>query len=370
MTNNSADYVLGIMSGSSLDGIDLAVCKIRKDKSISCDLLSSDFISFPKKLRETLLRFKDFKLEGMEELNVWFTKFVAQSISKFLTQQKYETDYISFHGHTLLHRPEKSYSFQLGSGGLLAALTNLPVICDYRTIDIGLGGTGAPLAPLVDTILHSDCDFSINLGGIANITSLSSKRIIAFDICPCNQILNWLSGFEGLEYDPEGQIASSGVIDYHLFEILSSNDFQAKSYPKSLDNEWISNNIKTLFTEPEKHVKNYLRTTVYWISVEIKKAIRMVISKEQTGKENYSCLIAGGGTHNTFLVSEMKQILKEINTNLIIPDREIIDYKEAILMSLLGFCRKNNIVNTFKDVTGASRDSIGGAIYQGVSKYI
>jgi anhydro-N-acetylmuramic acid kinase len=370
MSKIESDGVLGIMSGSSLDGLDFAICNIENSAELRCKLIYSRGFALPHHLKYRLSNFKDLDVEGILTLEVDFTQIVAKGVNEILDLQEYPIDYISFHGHTLIHHPEKGFSFQLGNGGLLAALTGLPVICDFRSTDVGLGGTGAPLAPLVDKYLFSEFDFSLNLGGIANITSIKSDKLIAFDICPCNQILNWLAAFKNLEFDQDGILAASGELNQMLLDDLNKVDYQNLPYPKSLDNEWTQANFRPIITNNDSSLEDKLHTFTIWVSQQVERTIDEIILKEKLSKNTYSCLLAGGGTHNVFLVEALKKQLKPSNVELVVPEMKIIDFKEAMLMSLLGFCRKNNRINTFKDVTGATVDSIGGAIYQGINSKI
>jgi anhydro-N-acetylmuramic acid kinase len=348
--------VIGTMSGTSLDGLDIAHCTFELiNDSWSFKISSATTIPFPNQLRSKLA--KSTRLNGLElmKLNNELGNFIGNSTSEFIKENNidsYTIDCIASHGHTVFHQTEINLTTQIGNGANISTITKLPVICDFRSNDIALNGQGAPLVPIGDKNLFSEYDYCINLGGIANISFEENNQRIAFDICPVNIVMNKLSHELGKDYDKNGDIAKSGIIDNELLEKLNKLDYYQKLHPKSLGIEQIEDLVFPIINSSEILIEDKLRTFVEHIALQISKTIKTV---------NNKVLLTGGGTFNSFLI---ERINANTNNEIIIPSNQIIDFKEALIFAFLGVLRLRKEPNCLLSVTGATQNNIGGCIYQ------
>jgi anhydro-N-acetylmuramic acid kinase len=344
--------VIGVMSGTSLDGLDICYCSfsISKNKKWTYKINTATTIGISLELKTKLKNAITFSGLELAILNNEMGNFIGHSINQFIREHNINSiDFISSHGHTIFHQPEKKLTLQIGNGANISSITKYPVICDFRTSDLALNGNGAPLVPIGDQLLFAEYDYCLNLGGIANI-SYQEKERIAFDICPANMILNKLANELGKEYDKNGDFAKSGKIDNTLLVELNSIEYYQKSHPKSLGFEWVEQNIFPILKNYEISIEDKLRTFTEHIAQQISKQL----------KKDSTLLITGGGAFNHFLIQRLKKIS---DIKIIIPPDEIINFKEALLFGFLGVLRSRNEINSLKSVTGARFDNIGGCIY-------
>lgn len=341
--------ILGCMSGSSLDGLDLALCRFHSEYTY--DLVKSETISYSNEWVERLKNIQNLTHAECCLLEAEYTSYIATLIQGFVSGQT--VDYISSHGHTIVHHPEMGYSYQLGQGAYLVSKTAIPVISEFRLQDIAKGGQGAPIAPAVEKYLLPDYDAYLNLGGISNISIHKNDSIRAYDIGPCNQLLNALARLEGKTFDEGGALAKSGSVLNDLLDHSLSHVYYKNEAPKSLDNQFVVQEFVKPFLEHQGKNSDKLRTAV--------ELITLTITAET--EENNTVLATGGGALNTFLMTRLEEELQQKDNNLIIPEKEMVEFKEAILMALMGYLRISNKVNVFSSVTGASSDSIAGCIY-------
>ena len=348
--------VIGIMSGTSLDGLDICYASFIENTHWKFEINYASTIELPIELKKTLQ--KAISLDGLNLslLNNSMGDFIGDSVNHFISLnkiEKKEVDFISSHGHTIFHQPKKQLSLQIGNGANISSKTALPVVCDFRTSDIALNGNGAPLVPIGDQFLFSQYDSCVNLGGISNISYNKNSIRIAYDICPVNMVLNYLANKLSIEYDKDGKISESGKINAELLNQLNKLSYFNENPPKSLGYEWVNENVFPLLENKRITTPDLLRTftehIAHQISINIPK-----------GKS----LFTGGGTHNTFLMERIKGLS---NSEIIIPNKEIIDFKEALIFAFLGVLRWKNKVNTLKSVTGSNFDNIGGCIYNSLS---
>ncbi len=346
--------VVGLMSGSSLDGLDIVLIEFQgKDWT----LVKSDTIALPVQLVQALSSVCDQKAIALAHTEAAFSSFVSQALKAFIIDHT-DISVIGIHGHTVLHLPEIKTSWQLLNGGKVAAELGIPVVCDFRNQDLALGGQGTPMAVIADRDLYPGYDYYINLGGIANISYFDQSKWVAFDICPCNQVFNFFSKKMGLPYDNEGVIAKSGELNENLLTQLNSISFFHQDPPKSLDNSWIRNNFTKIASESELSIPDTLRTSVECIAAQIANCIVI---------QNAKILVTGGGSKNSFLIELMREHLVDKKSKIIIPDIQTVDYKEAILIAYCALLRLKNQVNFVPSATGADQASIGGALYQNPS---
>ncbi len=356
------------MSGSSLDGLDIAYCEFSVDKTAdnpidNWKLILSTTVPFTEMWVARLANLPSRTAYDFVKTNTFFSHYCGGMINEFIENNNLDVDFIASHGHTIFHYPDKRLTVQIGDGAALAAVTGLPVINDFRTHDIAINGEGTPIAPIADKLLFHGYDFYLNLGGIANISMPSNKGMIAFDICPANQILNALAKELDLEYDKDGLVARGGVIDNEFFETINEHPYYKKKYPKSLDNNQVYQMFTLAFLEAEGSWQNKLHTATQHIAFQIAKTLL-----EMSDGSEKTLFVSGGGAFNVFLLESIHNFAS--NIKIVIPDREIIMFKEAILMGLMGVLRAENIPNCLATVTGADQDTIGGAIYQGTKKML
>jgi anhydro-N-acetylmuramic acid kinase len=349
--NKKDVFAIGLMSGTSLDGVDLVHVKFKHDNYQDFEILSSETVSYSKKWKSTLQNAVNFSSDALKLLNVEYGVFLGSILNEFMTKNKIKNIcFIASHGHTVLHQPKKGITLQIGDGQIIANSTNQKVICDFRTQDVKLGGQGAPLVPIGDELLFSKYAYCLNLGGFSNISFRKEGKRIAFDICPVNIVLNQYANKLGLEYDASGEVASKGKLNKQLLDKLNEIDFYQQEPPKSLGLEWVKENIFPLIDALEDDISAILRTFVEHVAIQISKII----------KENNSILITGGGAFNSFL---MKRIENSIERTILLPDKELIDFKEALIFAFLGLLRVDNQVNCLCSVTGAKEDHSSGMIF-------
>jgi len=348
------DYlVIGIMSGTSLDGLDICLSEFHyTDKGWIFKIKDAITLAYGNELRDKLAQCHMYSAMEFLMFENEYGKFIADSIKAFLKNNKLQIDFIASHGHTIFHQPDKGFTCQIGSGAVISAITGIVTISDFRTLDVALGGQGAPLVPIGDEMLFSDYDYCLNLGGFANVSYEKSYSRIAFDICPVNIFINYMMQKNGKEYDMDGETARSGKIIPLFLDELNKLDFYRQPAPKSLGREWVEKKIYPLIENSVLPVEDILRTYYEHISFQISRIIGE--------KASADILVTGGGAHNTYL---LELIQKKISGKITIPDDKIIDYKEALIFGFLGVLRHRNEVNCLSSVTGARSDSSGGIIY-------
>ena len=345
--------VVGVMSGTSLDGIDLVYAIFQFDEKWGFKIEHAETVSYSKTWNDILSKLTSFSLLELHEIDENYTKLLAEEIQKFITKYEIEDiDAICSHGHTALHQPEKKLTYQIGNLPQLATLVNQKVVCDFRVQDVELGGQGAPLVPIGDKLLFSEYDFCLNLGGFANISSDINNERIAYDICPVNIVLNHYVKQLGFNYDDEGKIASTGSINQALLSQLNQIDFYNENPPKSLGLEWVNTIIFPLINVFNLEINDVLRTFVEHVAIQITSGI----TQNKTG----SVFVTGGGTFNTFLIERVQQLS---DNQIIIPSKNIIEFKEALIFGFLGILKLRNENNCLKSVTGATKDHSSGKIY-------
>jgi anhydro-N-acetylmuramic acid kinase len=343
------------MSGTSLDGLDVAFCRISLQNTIwSFEIIEAKTYEYSKNWKEILINLENTTAQNFAFIHNDYGKYIGSFVNQFILEYKLIPDFIASHGHTIFHQPERNLTFQIGSGAAIVAETGIDVVCDFRSLDIALGGQGAPLVPVGDKYFFSEYDFCLNIGGFANISIKENDDIYAFDICPVNIVLNKFVSELGFDFDENGSIARKGICNSEILKILDSLNFYSKKHPKSLGKEWVIKNIFPVFEKSKLSVEDKLKIFCEHASNQIARIIN--------SSQNKKVLITGGGAFNNFLI---ELIQSKTKNKLIIPDKKIIDFKEALIFALLGVLRVRNEVNCLKSVTGAKFDNIGGTIYKG-----
>lgn len=358
------------MSGSSLDGLDMAFCEFTIETTDAYDLpqVSSWSILQAATLpysSEWVQRLRGaIHLSGLElcRLHADYGRLTGQMAGDFLQKYELTPDLIASHGHTVFHYPEEGFTLQIGDGAAIADATGCRTVVDLRSQDIAAGGQGAPLAPLADALLLPDQTFYLNLGGIANITAKTRTGYVAFDICGANQILNALAAELDLEYDDKGRIARTGNLLPELFEQQNKLVFFRKPYPKSLDNNWVRQQQTDSFLVFPAGIPYKLHTACRLIAHQIARHIEEIRRQEDLPQQPASLLISGGGAYNDFLLECIADARPDVE--IIVPDEKIIAFKEAALMALMGCLRQLGLPNCLAGVTGARQNVSGGVIYE------
>ncbi len=344
----STDYQIGIgaMTGTSMDGLDLALCEFCED---GYKILGFQCVEIPEKLKKSLT--EAYTKNGREFFKIEneYSRFLAESIRDFQKKTGSLAKFTGIHGQTIFHEPGSQLTIQMLNGGLVAAKTGLTTVCDFRRADIALDGQGAPLVPIGDRDLFGEYAACLNLGGFANLSTEVDGSRVAFDICAENIVLNLLAREVGKEYDDGGQMAAAGKSDYELLQQLNSLAFYHQKPPKSLGREWMENHILHLFDGVENSVA--LRTYTEHAAQQIAENL------PQSGK----VLVTGGGAYNQFLISQIEKALP--STDLVIPDKNLVEGKEALIFAYLAKLRLENRINVLASATGASRNSSSGAVY-------
>ena len=356
--------VIGLMSGSSMDGLDIAHVQLEEVRGQwKYELLHADCIAYSEQWMADLGHASDMSVADFLKLNTRYGRYLGGQINEFIMRHdiEHQVHFISSHGHTVFHEPEHKTTSQIGDGATIAALTGLPVINDLRAMDVALGGQGAPIVPIGDKLLFSEYDYLLNIGGIANITLPHNGSLIAFDICPANQVLNALAAKEGKVMDENGDMAAQGIILGGVLDELNASDYYKQSPPKSLSNEAARELVFPKLLESKHTSNDLLCTTVQHIADQVEIAVRNFLH----GKEQASLLITGGGAFNGFLTGKIEQALSAYNISVTVPDADVVKFKEAIVMALIGTLRWREDTNVLSSVTGASRDSVGGALWIG-----
>lgn len=355
MTINNYN-VLGIMSGTSLDGVDLAHISFSlKEGRWGFEIHESDTVPYTDEWINRLKNAVDFTRDELDVLNKEYTQYLAEIINTFISSRNITIlDAVCSHGHTILHQPDKGFTLQIGNRPELAALVHNKVVCDFRVQDVKLGGQGAPLVPIGDKLLFSEYDFCLNLGGFSNISFDEGDKRLAFDVSPVNTVLNHYANILGYDYDNKGSIAASGNLVPDMFDELNALEFYKKKYPKSLGFEFVKTVIFPLIEKYKAKPEDVLHTFTIHVALQIANAVKEC-------KEG-SLLITGGGAYNDFLIEQLRNLLP--GTIIKIPDDNVIQYKEALIFGLLGVLRIRGDVNVLASVTGALHDHSSGAVYE------
>jgi len=344
--------ILGIMSGTSLDGLDLTICSFwESGKKWIFRIHAAETIQYTEEWIRKLQSAPHLSGIDLLYLHQEYGQFIADNARFFIQSSGLKVDLISSHGHTVFHQPEAGFTMQAGDPQVIASLTGITTAGDFRKTDVLLGGQGAPLVTVGDQYLFGEYDFCLNLGGFANISYISDEKRLARDVCPVNIILNQLAGELDLPYDRNGFAGRSGNVSETLLGRLNSIGYYQTAGPGSLGREWLDYEFMPVIRDFNLPVTDILRTVYEHISLQIARQIR----------RGAKVLVTGGGAYNQFLVEKIREVS---HGNIIIPSSDLIEYKEALIFAFLGLLRLHKRINCFASVTGASRDSCCGVIYR------
>jgi anhydro-N-acetylmuramic acid kinase len=355
---NKERYI-GIMSGTSLDGVDVVLCEI---DDLGCRLISALEYPISLELKADILNIieEESSLEHIGQLDHRLGLLFTQAVGALLIRENIDVisiNAIGLHGQTLWHAPTGEYPFsmQLGDPNILTAKTGIPVVADFRRKDVALGGQGAPFAPAFHEFIFSNIKNSVaivNIGGMANITVLGDK-LIGYDTGCGNALLDiWIAEHEGTSYDKDGAWAKTGTVDYGLLDRMMSDSYFEASYPKSTGREkfnkgWLQSHLAGATHNPEDVQRTLLEFTALSISNEVLRFNRDMV------------ILCGGGAKNNFLVERIKALMPNIEVSIATNADEI----EAMTFAWLAYKRLHNEKVNLKDVTGASENAVLGGIY-------
>ena len=399
--------VIGLMSGSSLDGLDIAYVELHEQPTTQRQgprvwgytLLQTATDVYPEEWKRRLATATGLSALDYQLLHVEYGRYLGERVLAFIEEHglHYKVQLVASHGHTSFHDPARRMTAQLGDGAAIAATTSINVVSDLRAMDIALGGQGAPIVPVGERLLLSGYAYFLNLGGIANISrgfvegGAGSHGFVAFDVCPANRVLNALAELEGKAYDAGGALAATGHVDERLLERLNALPYYGLAYPKSLANEFGTETVLPMVLQAGLPAVDALRTVVEHVAAQVGRAVELadegvVLAGDEgmglAGDEGMGLaggaglleggggarpkmLVTGGGAHNTFLVERLRELLGAAGVEVVVPEAQLVDYKEALVMALMGVLRWREENNVLASVTGASRDSIGGAVWIG-----
>ena len=345
--------VVGVMSGTSLDGVDLAHVRLwNSSGKWQYELLECETIAYSSEWKDTLSTAVALSPGELPALDSKYTSLLGGIISSFIAKHDLTIDAVCSHGHTVLHQPQQGITLQIGNLPQLSEIIQQKVVCNFRVQDVALGGQGAPLVPIGDRLLFSDYDFCLNLGGFSNISFESAEKRLAFDISPVNTVLNFLAGKLGLDYDDRGALSGSGSLHDDLLVELNALPFYRMPFPKSLGIEFVHESVLPLIGSFTCSTEDKLRTFTEHIAMQT--ALAMPALKG-------SMLITGGGAYNDFLISRLKNYLPK--AELHVPDKLLLEYKEALIFAFLGLLKLRGEINVLSSVTGASLDHSSGMIF-------
>jgi anhydro-N-acetylmuramic acid kinase len=357
---------MGLMSGSSLDGLDIVVAEFQETGGAwKYEVLAADCYPYTTAWLEKLKGATSLNALDYLLLHTEYGHYTGEMVNRFIEAHnlQYKVQLIASHGHTTFHMPSARMTAQLGDGAAIAATTGINVVSDLRAINVALGGQGAPIVPIGEKLLFNDYRFFLNIGGIANISCHTNGQVYAFDICPANRVLNMLANEVKKPYDDKGEMAAGGKLLPNLLRMLNELEYYSLPYPKSLANDFGTDVVYPLARGAGIKVQDALRTVTEHIAVQTARALQQVATPDDL--KGRKLLITGGGAHNAFLVSRISAALQEIGVEAVVPDTITIDFKEALIMALIGILRWREENNVLASVTGASRDSIGGAVWIG-----
>lgn len=346
--------VTGLMSGSSMDGTDLACCDlIWNGTHWSYHILKAETIPYDPAWKSRLEEAWQWSMEKIRALDLELGEYYASLLNDFHRRHGLTPDFIASHGHTILHDPQRELTYQAGNGAIMTKLTGITVVNDFRSEDVAQGGQGAPLVPIGDRLLFSEYEGCLNLGGFANISCEDSQgRRLAYDLSAANMALNHVAGMKGLAFDQDGALARQGSVQTDLIEKLNQLEFYLQRPPKSLGREWFLELMLPLMLESGLSPENLMATVLEHIAFQVARGVN---------EANISTLlVTGGGALNSALVEGIDQLTR---ATLTVPDKILIDYKEALVFALLGTLKIRGEINCLSSVTGGKSDLSAGTIH-------
>lgn len=358
--------VIGLMSGSSLDGLDICYAQYEEVRGAwTAQILKAECLSYSPEWTAQLAQAAHISVPDFLRLNSAYGRYLGRAVQDFMLRNELEhkVHFIASHGHTVFHDPAAPSTFQLGEGAAIAATCGLPVISDLRSMDVALGGQGAPIVPIGDKLLFGAYEALLNIGGIANLTIRQGDgTYLAFDVTVANQALNALAQKMGADFDRDGQWAAEGTLLPEALALLNTADYLQVAAPKSLSNPQAMALVQDVVSNEAYALKDRLNTLCHYVAQQVALSLDRYLPPST---EQRSVLLSGGGALNAFLVHLLREQLAQRSIAVVLPDTELIQYKEALVMGLIGVLRWREEVNVLASATGAGRDSVGGALWMG-----
>ena len=343
-------FAIGLMSGTSLDGLDICYAKFQNITNWEFEIIKTETIPYSPEWKNRLQNAILLSAEDLLALDKEYGFYLGEKTQEFISKNNIvDLDFIASHGHTVFHQPQRKFTLQIGDGRAIKLTTKKPVIYDFRSQDVLMGGNGAPLVPIGDELLFSQYDACLNLGGFSNISLQKNHQRIAFDISPVNVVLNYFAEKLGKNYDEDGDFARNGAINFKILEQLNALTFYQKSTPKSLGVEFVNSEILPLLKDETP--ENIIATFTEHIAEQIAKVFN--------DNQLKTALVTGGGTFNTYLLEKIRE---KSQTELIVPDENIINFKEALIFAFMGVLRLRNEVNVLCSATGSSENHCSGIL--------
>ncbi|SFW81081.1 anhydro-N-acetylmuramic acid kinase [Chitinophaga sancti] len=348
--------VIGVTSGSSLDGLDLVFVALTEVRGKwTYEIKAAERKAYTEDWKEKLSNAANLPARDYFLLHSEYGHYIGNAVKDFIATHGFDhlVHFITTHGHTVFHMPSQKMTAQLGDGAAITAVTGLSVISDLRAMDVALGGKGAPLFPVAEQLLFPNAAYRVNLGENATISARKDEELVAFDVCPCNYVLDALAETLGRAYDENGSLAAGGVTDPQLLDALNGLAYYAQPYPKTLANKFGTTAVLPMMQGHHLSTQSKLNTYTKHIAAQIANAVNLI------GGEGGEVLLTGGGAHNSFLV----ETIKEAGLKVTQPDEQTLTFRTALMIALLGALRWRQETNAFASVTGADRDSVGGALW-------
>lgn len=345
--------VIGVMSGTSLDGLDICLCSVKNtNEKWAYKIEKAITIDYSHSIKGRLS--SAYTSSGIEltKLDFEYGKWIGLQVKNFINDTEIQPDFIASHGHTIFHKPTEGYTLQIGNGAAIAAESGIPCICDFRSSDVCRSGQGAPLVPVGDRYLFSEFDICLNLGGFANLSYNNNSSRLAFDIGPCNIILNSFAQEMGFNFDADGNLGRMGIVNESLLKKLNSLEYYKRSIPKSLGREWVEDILLPIIKEYNITSEDKISTLYEHIAHQISLVLNDI--------KGENVLVTGGGAHNSLLIHLLRN---KSNKSIVIPDKQTVDFKEALIFAFLGVLYIIKHPGALSSVTGAKQDSISGCLY-------
>jgi anhydro-N-acetylmuramic acid kinase len=347
-----------MMSGTSLDGLDMALCAFEASNNAwGYEILETDFRAYSDEMRTRLEGAIELPATDLLVFHASYGQWLGRQAREFLKKTGADVDAIASHGHTVHHRPEKGFTFQLGAPQEIALISGCRTIGDFRSLDVALGGQGAPLVPVGDRLLFGEYQFCLNLGGICNVSFERGGKRMAYDIGLANMLLNYLCKPLGIPYDKDGRHARRGTLNKELLGALDNLPYYHLPFPKSTGFEWFLSEVIPILDDCPDTPENKLHTAVWHIAGQIHKQLDKL-----KGDPHSTVLITGGGAYNSYLIEVLQGLLGN-TTEILVPESELISFKEALVFAFLGALRLHGTNNVLASVTGAERDSCSGVVF-------
>ncbi|MBW8686545.1 anhydro-N-acetylmuramic acid kinase [Chitinophaga rhizophila] len=353
--------VIGVTSGTSLAGLDIAFAVLTEVRGKwTYEIKAAERLAYTPEWEEKLGKAAEMPARDYMLLNSEYGHFIGQAVNQFITQHQldHKVHFIASHGHTAFHVPAQKMTAQLGDGAAIAALTGISVISDLRAMDIALGGKGGPVLPVAEQLLFPDYHYRVNLAENATLAAQSEGQLIAFDICPCNYVLDTLAGMLGRAFDDEGKLAAGGVTDQRLLDTLNGLAFYSQKYPRTLAAKFGTGTILPMIQQHQLSTQGKLNTYTHHIAAQVAAAVQQLQAPQEGASNNL--LLTGGGTKNAYLVQAIREAVQPLNINVTVQEEP---FRNALMVALLGALRWRQESNAFASVTGAEKDSVGGALW-------